>query len=193
MPAALADNQIIQEVLQGNQQAYAGLVDRYKDYVFTLAFRLLKNREDAEEVAQDAFVKAYRYLSDFRGDSKFSTWLYTIVNNTAISHLRKKRPENFSLDQDRVFESADNLVSAFRADQVEKKSRQESVNRAIGLLNPDDAQVITLFYKAEQTLEELARILGVEANTAKVRLHRARLRLREILQTHFAAEINDVN
>lgn len=193
MPAVSADNQIIQEVLQGDPQAFAGLVDRYRDYAFTLAFRMLKNREDAEEVAQDAFVKAYRYLADFRGDSRFSTWLYTIVNNTAISYMRKKKPGTYSLDQENVFDTADTQVSGFRADQVEKKSRQEMVNRAIALLNPDDARVITLFYKAEQTLEEMAAILGVEVNTAKVRLHRARQRLKDILQTRFAAEINEVN
>ena len=79
-----------------------------------------------------------------------------------------------------------------RADQVEQKSRQSMVNQAIALLAPDDAEVITLFYKAEQSLDEIARILRVEPNTAKVRLHRARARLKEKMETHFAAEVKDL-
>ena len=80
MSTGLNDNEIISKVLAGDHQAYALLVNRYQNYVFTLTLRMIKSREDAEEVAQDIFVKAYRSLADFRGASKFSTWLYTIVN-----------------------------------------------------------------------------------------------------------------
>ena len=80
MSTGLNDNEIISKVLDGDQQAYAVLVNRYQNYVFTLTLRIMKTREDAEEVAQDVFIKAYRSLADFRGASKFSTWLYTIVN-----------------------------------------------------------------------------------------------------------------
>ena len=82
--------EVIQQVLQGKKQAYAVLVDRYQHYVFTLVMRYVPQREEAEEVAQDVFVKAYRYLADFRGQCKFSTWLYTIVNTTCISYLRSR-------------------------------------------------------------------------------------------------------
>lgn len=180
-------------MLNGEQQAYALLVDRYQNYVFTLTSRMIRNREDAEEVAQDVFIKAYKYLADFRGASKFSTWLYTIVNNTCITFLRKKKLEVHSLDNEAVFARADNTDSGSRADLVEQKSRQNMVNEAIALLNPDDAQIITLFYKAEQSLEETAQVLGIEVNAAKVRLHRARTRLREKMQTYFAPEVNDLN
>ncbi|MFN8289633.1 MAG: sigma-70 family RNA polymerase sigma factor [Chitinophagaceae bacterium] len=187
------DNELISRVLNGEQQAYALLVDRYQNYVFTLTSRMIRNREDAEEVAQDVFIKAYKYLADFRGASKFSTWLYTIVNNTCITFLRKKKLEVHSLDNEAVFARADNTDSGSRADLVEQKSRQNMVNEAIALLNPDDAQIITLFYKAEQSLEETAQVLGIEVNAAKVRLHRARTRLREKMQTYFAPEVNDLN
>ena len=100
MSTGLNDNELISQVLSGDQQAYAGLVNRYQNYVFTLALRFTKNREDAEEVSQDIFIKAYRALSDFRGASKFSTWLYTIVNTTCITFLRKKRLEVHSLDNE---------------------------------------------------------------------------------------------
>ena len=193
MTTGFTDNEIISQVLTGNQGAYAQLVDRYQNYVFTLVLRLVKSREDAEELAQDAFVKAFKYLKDFRGDSKFSTWLYTIVNNTCITFLRKKRLEIQSLDNELVFSRADNLDSGLRADTVEQKSKQTMVNEAISLLNPDDAMVITLFYKAEQSLEETAAVLGIEINAAKVRLHRARARLKEKMMVFFPEEIKELN
>jgi RNA polymerase sigma factor (sigma-70 family) len=193
MSAGPSDSEIISLVLKGDHNAYALLVERYKSYVFTLTFRFTKNREDAEEVSQDIFVKAYRSLADFKGTAKFSTWLYTIVNTTCITFLRKKRLDVKSLDDERTFEVADNQDSGFRANQVEQKSRLNMVNQAIALLSPDDAEIITLFYKNEQSLEEIGQILGVEVNTAKVRLHRARTRLKEKMERYFSEEIKDLH
>ena len=193
MSAGPSDSEIISLVLKGDHNAYALLVERYKSYVFTLTFRFTKNREDAEEVSQDIFVKAYRSLADFKGTAKFSTWLYTIVNTTCITFLRKKRLDVKSLDDERTFEVADNQDSGLRANQVEQKSRLNMVNQAIALLSPDDAEVITLFYKNEQSLEEISQILGVEANTAKVRLHRARTRLKEKMEKYFTQEVKDLS
>jgi len=193
MSAGPSDSEIISLVLKGDHNAYALLVERYKSYVFTLTYRFTKNREDAEEVSQDIFVKAYRSLADFKGTAKFSTWLYTIVNTTCITFLRKKRLDVKSLDDERTFEVADNQDSGLRANQVEQKSRLNMVNQAIALLSPDDAEIITLFYKNEQSLEEISQILGVEANTAKVRLHRARTRLKEKMERYFSEEIKDLH
>ncbi len=192
MSTGLNDSEIISKVLSGNQQAYAELVNRYQNYVFTLALRFTKNREDAEEVSQDIFIKAYRALADFKGNSKFSTWLYTIVNNTCITFLRKKKLRTHSLDKEGVFEVADSRDSGLRADLIEQKSKIAMVNNAINLLSPDDAEIITLFYKSEQTLEEISQILGLETNTAKVRLHRARTRLKDKMQQHFSEEVKDI-
>ena len=192
MSTGLNDNEIISKVLNGDKQAYAELVNRYQNYVFTLTLRMIKSREDAEEVAQDIFVKAYRSLADFRGASKFTTWLYTIVNTTCITFLRKKKLEIHSLDNENVFEMVDNQDSGMMANQVEQKSRAGMVNSEITLLGPDDAQIITLFYKSEQSLDEIAVILGVEPNTAKVRLHRARTRLKEKMQQHFSEEVKNI-
>ncbi|HET6996647.1 MAG TPA: sigma-70 family RNA polymerase sigma factor [Chitinophagaceae bacterium] len=192
MPTGLNDSEIISKVLSGDQQAYAELVTRYQNYVFTLALRFTKNREDAEEVSQDIFIKAYRALADFKGNSKFSTWLYTIVNNTCITFLRKKKLQTHSLDKEGVFEVADSQDSGLRANQVEQKSKIAMVNNAIKMLGADDAEIITLFYKSEQSLEEIAEILGLETNTAKVRLHRARTRLKEKMQQHFSEEVKDI-
>lgn len=192
MSTGPSDIEIISAVLNGNQQAYAQIVERHKTFVFTLVYRYIKNREDAEEVAQDIFVKAYRALADFKGASKFSTWLYTIVTTSCISFLRKKKLEVHSLDNDKVFALTADKDSGMSANQIEQKSRVAMVNHAIALLNPDDAEIVLLFYKGEQTLDETARILGIEANAVKVRLHRARGRLKEKMQKHFAQEVKDI-
>src|SRR5258708_4197098 len=128
MSTGPSDIEIISRVLKGEQQAYAELVKRYQNYVFTLTLRFIKSREDAEEVSQDIFVKAYRSLADFRGESKFSTWLYTIVNTTCITFLRKKRLDVQSLDNEKVFETVESQDSGLNANQVERKSRANMVN-----------------------------------------------------------------
>ena len=187
------DSEIISRVLRGDQQAFAELVNRYQNFVFTITLRYTDNREDAEEIAQDIFVKAYRSLADFRGASKFSTWLYTIVTTSCITFLRKKRLETHSLDDERVFERADSQTSDFSANQIEQKSKVASVNEAIKLLSPDDAKIITLFYKGEQSLEEIGKIIGMEPNTVKVKLHRARQRLKEKMEKYFKQDLVDAN
>ncbi|HEX6431207.1 MAG TPA: sigma-70 family RNA polymerase sigma factor [Niastella sp.] len=192
MQTGPGDNEIINRVLRGEQALYAELVKRYQSFVFTIVLRYTHNREDAEEIAQDVFVKAYRSLADFRGESKFSTWLYTIVTTTCITFLRKKKLPIHSLDNEQVFEVADNQNSSFRANQVEQKSKVQVINEAIKLLSVDDARIITLFYQAEQSLEEIGRITGVDPNTAKVKLHRARQRLKEKMEKHFTEEVKDM-
>lgn len=186
------DKDIIARVLNGDQGAYAVLVNRYQNLVFTICLRYVKTREDAEEVAQDVFVKAYRSLADFKGQSKFSTWLYTITTTSSITFLRKKKLEVHSLDNEHVFAKASLQDGGMSANQVEHKSRVDMVNQAIQLLSPDDAQVITLFYKGEQTLEEIAQTLGKETNAVKVQLHRARGRLKEKMERYFSEEVKDI-
>ena len=93
MSATIPEEKLIQQAIEGRQTAFAMLVSRYERYVFTLALRMVKNREDAHEVSQDAFLRAFRYLADFRGDAKFSTWLYKIVYSTALNFLRKQNPD----------------------------------------------------------------------------------------------------
>lgn len=192
MSTGPSDNEIISRVLRGEPPLYADLVKRYQQFVFTIALRYTPNREDAEEIAQDVFVKAYRSLADFRGDAKFSTWLYTIVTTTCITFLRKKKLDVHSLDNEKVFEVADSRNSAFRANQVEQKSKAKMVNQAIKLLSADDARIITLFYQGEQSLEEIGQIIGAEPNTVKVKLYRARQRLKEKMEQYFSQEVRDM-
>lgn len=186
----LTDTEIIKRVLHGEQALYGQLVQRYQQFVFTLVLRFTDNREDAEEISQDIFVKAYRSLADFRGESKFSTWLYTIVRTSCITFLRKKKLATTSIDNERTFVTLENRESSFSANLVEQKSRHAVVTSAIRQLSPDDAQLITLFYKGEQSLEEIGRIMGYDPNTVKVKLHRARHRLKEKLEKNFNFEPN---
>lgn len=191
MANSQTDTALIEGILRGEQQLFAVLVDRYQNMVFSVAYRFTNNREDAEELAQSAFVKAYQSLANYRGDAKFSTWLYTVVNSVCLTFLRKRRLETHSLDNENVFHRADNMDSGMRANQVETKSKVQMVQQAIGMLAPDDAQVLTLFYQGEQSLDEIGKIMGIDPNTAKVKLHRARQRLKTTLEKNFTAEIKD--
>ena len=192
MHANIPDNDLIQVVLQGNTNAYADLVERYRNFVFTIVLRYINSREDAEEVSQDIFVKAFRSLADFKGASKFSTWLYTIATTSCLTFLRRKKLAAISLDNEKVFAVAENLDGGMPANGIEQKNRVLMVNEAIKMLSPDDAQIITLFYKGEQSLEEISKIMGKETNAVKVQLHRARTRLKEKMQKHFAAEVKEI-
>lgn len=187
------DLALINAVLAGNTSQYAVLVKRHQRFVFTLAMRFAKNREDAEEVAQDCFVKAYRALGTFKQTSKFTTWLYTITYTTAMTFLRKKRLDTQSInDDENVLQVANSGTDFDAGDLTEKKSNYVYLNQAIDMLLPDDAAIITLFYKGEQSLEEIGLTLNMEPNTIKVKLHRARTRLKEKLQYLLKDEVKEL-
>jgi len=186
------DIDLISQVLAGNQSAYSELVKRHQRFVFTLALRFSKNREDAEEIAQDCFVKAYRALKGFQKTSKFSTWLYSIVYTTSMTFLRKKRVFTVAIDGEESRLQLENEISDYKADQVEHKSKMIFVNKAIRQLLPDDALIITLFYQGEQSLEEIGKIMAMEAKTVKVKLHRARHRLKDKLERLLHHEVKEL-
>ena len=183
MHEQLDDIAVIQLILQGQQSAYATLVMRYEKYVFTIAMRFVNNRELAEELAQDVFVKAYRYLADFKGNSKFSTWLYTIVNSTCLSHLRKKKDETILLEEEKMIAVSDNSFGESPSDRMEQRNQKQMIENAMKYLPEQDAQILTLFYQAEQSVDEIGVIAGLTTSNVKVRLFRARQKLREILET----------
>jgi len=183
---------LINSILSGNTGNYALLVKRHQRFVFTLALRFAKNREDAEEIAQDCFIKAYKALGTFKQTSKFSTWLYTITYTTAMTYLRKKKLDASSIDDAEHVLQLPNNDSSFDADSVEKKSTYKYLNEAISMLLPDDAAIITLFYKGEQSLEEIGQALAMDPNTVKVKLHRARHRLKEKLQLLLKEEVKEL-
>ncbi|RYF93095.1 MAG: sigma-70 family RNA polymerase sigma factor, partial [Chitinophagaceae bacterium] len=186
------DNELISQILEGNTGLFSELVKRHERFVFTLALRFTKRREDAEEVAQDCFVKAYKALGTYQGSSKFSTWMYTIAYTTSMTFLRKKRMDTVSIHDEESGVQIENHIGDYHADLVERKSSHFYLQQAIEMLLPDDAAIITMFYKGEQSLEEIAGVMNMESNTIKVKLHRARQRLKEKLQFLLKDEVHDL-
>ncbi len=169
-----AENELIDQVLAGKEDCFAVLVDEYKSYAYTIAFKVLNNRADAEEAAQDSFIKAFHYLKNFNRQARFSTWLYRIVFNTAVSHKRKNR---------QTFSSIEHHDKAADSDTtLEKDDRQVYVSKAMDQLNEADKLAIQLYYIKEFSLEEVAKMMGQNMNTLKVRVHRARQRLADELK-----------
>jgi RNA polymerase sigma-70 factor (ECF subfamily) len=186
------DIDLISKVLQGDKAAYAQIIKRHQRFVFTLALRFSKCREDAEEIAQDSFIKAFRAIHTFKQNSKFSTWLYSIVYTTSMTFLRKKRLDTTSIDDETIVIQLEGQVSDHAVMDVEHKSKMHYVNLSISQLAPLDAAIITLFYQGEQSLEEIGQALGMESNTVKVKLHRARHRLKERIEGVLKQEVRDL-
>ena len=173
------DRYYISKVLEGDVQAFSYLVDKYKDMVFTLAFRILKNRENAEEVAQDAFVKVYQNIGKFRSKSKFSTWLYRIVYNTAISKVRVKQKTTMSIENQKFFEIRDENQNVSKSFDIE--NNKILLQRLLNKLDENDRALITLYYLDECKISEIAEITGFNRSNIKVKLHRTRKKMQEEL------------
>lgn len=172
------DTQLINCILQGDISGYTVLVDRYKDLAFTIAFRVLGNREDAEEVAQDAFVKAYQNLAGFRQQSKFSTWLFRIIYNTAISRKRLRKPF-FQLTAD--LPGLPVNLSTWATDEPEDEERGTMLEKALMKLSEPERTIVTLYYINESSVEEIHSITGLSKANVKVKLFRARKKLQELV------------
>jgi RNA polymerase sigma-70 factor (ECF subfamily) len=178
------DDQILIEAIQnGDTRAYAQLVSRYKDLVFTLAIRMLKHREEAEEVAQDTFIKVFKSLNKFKGDSKFSTWIYRVAYNTCLDRIKKnkKHLKDVAIDEF-TFNKLDTIDNAL--DNIIKEEKSVLIKNCINKLPEDSSALLTLFYFEELSLEEISKIINVEANTVKVKLFRARKKLAVILEQY---------
>lgn len=170
------ENQLLDRILNGEQQAFAILVDAYKSYAFTIALKILNTRPEAEEAAQDGFIKAYQNLKSFNRQAKFSTWLYRIVFNTAISYKRKHRVKLEDI------EKADTIFSKESVSGLEHADKSGFIQLAIEKLSEADQLAIQLFYMKEFSLEEIAGMLNQPINTVKVRIHRARQRVGDELK-----------
>jgi RNA polymerase sigma factor (sigma-70 family) len=192
MGQEVSDLEIIENVLNGETKQYALLVKRHQRFVFTLALRFTRSREEAEEIAQDCFVKAYKALGAYKNTAKFSTWLYTITYTTAMTFLRKKRVNTLSIYDEQTYLHLENQTSNFNADVFEKRDIYTYLNLAISRLAEDDATIVMLFYKGEQSLEEIGAILNMDANNIKVKLHRARQRLKIQLQLLLKEEVKQL-
>lgn len=178
----------IEAVRNGNLQAFSVLVEKYQKLVYTLALKLLKKPEDAEEIAQDTFIKAYQKLDSYEGKSKFSTWLYSITYNACISELRKRRIEFKSLDDTRISDQ-DELKMHDYYREVKKEDQEKYLNLALEKLPEDDQVLVTLYYYENQSMDEISTITGLTVSNIKVKIHRARKKMYELLHEMLKEEI----
>jgi RNA polymerase sigma-70 factor (ECF subfamily) len=170
------DNDYIGRVLSGDVSAYASLVAKHKNLVFSIVLKIVNNREDAEEISQDVFLKAYQSLSTFERKSKFSTWLYRIAYNAAISKTRKKRVEMVAIEETVITNYSLDEIGR-NMNELEENDRQLILEKALQRLPEEDNLLITLFYKNENSIEEISDITGLSVSNVKVRLHRIRKKL----------------
>lgn len=170
----------IDQILAGDTQSFSCLIAKYEKMAYTLAFRLMGNKEEAEEVTQDAFIKVYGALDTFKFESKFSTWLYRIVYRTALTALRQQkiftdydeaRPEELTEDE---MDSASSLL--------ERNDRREIISNVLKILSSDEAMLLTLFYLEECSIEDIRQITDLTISNIKVKLFRARKHFYEKLQ-----------
>ena len=185
------DQYYITRVLEGDPSAYSGLVERYQDMVYGLALKMLQNRQDAEELAQDSFVKAYRSLNSYQQKSKFSTWLYSITYNGGISLLRKRKLEVRSMDEQQLSEQ-DEIWLNDRFSELDKALLEKLLNTAMARLPGLEQILITLYYYEDQKIAEISQITGLGESNVKVKIHRARKRMYHMLCQTLQDEIYNI-
>lgn len=190
-PVTDPDHEILAQLRGGNARAFAALVDRHKDRGLTYALRIVGKREEAEEILQDAFMRAYRSLEQFRGESRFGTWFTRILHNLCLTHVTRRREADFSLNEEVPGgERAANL----RADDpdpletMEEAERTRFVNDGIARLPLSYREVLTLFYVQDLAYEEIVQVTGLPLGTVKTHLYRARVMLKNDLTTRSEAE-----
>jgi RNA polymerase sigma factor (sigma-70 family) len=182
------DQYYITKIVAGDSKAFAVLVDRYKDLVFTLALRMLKNREEAEEVSQDTFIKVFQSLVKFKGESKFSTWIYRITYNGCLDRLKKYKQQYNVVPIDEYTERQIVDLSTIM-DSLEEEEQRQTIKECLHLLSSEDSFLLTLYYYEEQSLDEISKIVGLTANNVKVKLFRSRKKLAAILKERLEPEI----
>ena len=169
----------VQQVLSGNTSAFTYFVGTYQDMALTIAYRICGNMQDAEDIVQESYVKAYRNLHAFRGESKFSSWLYRIVYNTAASFTRTIM---WLSDADSDLSNADQNHSDFDTErQIEVAETAEQVNETLRRMPAGDALLLSLYYLDDNPVKEIAKITGLNETNVKVKLFRARKLFKELL------------
>ena len=170
------DTYYIQRIQAGDTACFACLLDKYSRPVHSLILKVVRNREDAEELAQDVFMKVFKHLSSFKGECSFSTWIYRIAYNTAISETRKKRHEFLAIEES-VINNVSEQEVAEALDRTDSSDQIQMLDAALAQLPPDERAIILLFYMKEKTIDEVATITGLTASNIKVKLHRIRKKL----------------
>ena len=178
----------IDAIKKGNVQAFSFLVEKYQKMVYTLALKLMKKPEVAEEMAQDTFIKAFQKLDSYEGKSKFSTWLYSITYNACISELRKRRIEFKSLDDRQVSDQDEQRMYDYYREN-RKEDQEKYLALALEKLPEDDQVLVTLYYYENQSMDEISVITGLTVSNIKVKIHRARKRMQVLLYEMLNEEV----
>ena len=187
----LPDADVVALAQQGRERAFRELVRRYERPVFSLVFRMVRDREAAEDLAQDSFVKVLNHIDRYRPEFKFSSWIFKIANNVAIDYLRKRQLDTVSMDgsphaataaevEASSFELADRQETAL--DELEARELGTAIERAIARLRPEYRSCIMLRHIEGRSYEEIAATLDLPLGTVKTYIHRARNELRAALQ-----------
>lgn len=172
----------IQKVLKGDNSAFGYFVDTYQDMAITIAYRVCGNMQDAEDIVQDSFVKAFHNLRTFKSESKFSTWFYRIVYNTAITEVRSSSHNVAYLDYEQL--DASDMYSDFDTmSRIEENEQKELLNKALEMMPKDEGVILSLFYLEDNSIKDVATITNLTEANIKVKLHRARKRMFDIM-TH---------
>ena len=176
-----SDQHLIKRLKKGDKQALRSLIEQYKHMVYTLALRIVKNEEEAEEVSQDTFLKIYQSIGSFKGDAKLSTWIYRIAYHRSLDYVKKNKRK---LQTTRLeWEQVTNIqLAEMTWDHLETLERRQLIQTALGHLPGEDGVILSLFYFESLSLKEIAEVLNITINTVKVRLHRSRKRLASILE-----------
>lgn len=186
------DQHLIEEVLAGNTAVFGELVDRYQQYVFTIAIRITKNKEEAEEVAQDSFIKAYDSLSGYRGEAKFSSWLYRIVYHKALDRIKaNNRKRHFEIVDDVTKDTLDLVENGL--DYLMAQERKEMIKNCIDALPPDEAAIISMYYFDDLSIKEVAFSTGLSEDNIKIKLYRSRKILFSKLKNYIEPHISQNN
>lgn len=170
------DAYYIEKVKQGDRSAFSFIVTQYQDLVFSLALQMLKNSDDAEDMAQEIFIKVYKSLNQFKGTSKFSTWLYRISYNMIISSLRKKNKIQVTDEDSQLERNSDAVLQ--ETDKLEEDMDVTFLQSAIQTLEDEERVLITLHYFKEQSVEDMAKITGLSLSNVKVKLFRIRKKMK---------------
>jgi RNA polymerase sigma-70 factor, ECF subfamily len=185
-----SDYDLVTFARKGSEKAYRELLDRYQRPVFSLVYRLVRDRELAEDLAQETFVKVFNHLDRYDPKYKFSSWIFKIASNLSIDHLRRKQPETVSLDGSRNARTSDEIeasrISVASEDEnpeelLLSKELGEQIEAAIGQLRPEYRTAILLRHVEGRPYEEIAEIMEIPLGTVKTYIHRARTELRELL------------
>lgn len=186
------DQYLIEQTLGGNTRAFGTLVERYQDFIFTIVLRMVKVREEAEEVAQDSFVKAFESLESYRGDSKFSSWLYSIAYRKALDRIRKnKRQQTMGLIEEITEGDQASVENALQI--LEDNERKQMIQDKIMQLPEQEAALITLYYFEELSVKEIATITDLSQDNIKIKLYRSRKKLFTLLKDSVLPEISNNN